>query len=261
MNQYANPAFDATADTFERHRSLPREVPEAIRRAMWSVTRLQGSARVLEIGAGTGRIGKVFAEAGDFYVGVDNSFAMLRGFAARSKKCLLVQADARRLPFGDCGFEVVLLMHVLGGVDDWRGMLEESRRVLRPRGNIVVGHTLAPEWGIDAQLKRRLAAILDEMQVDAHRPEQSRQDALAWLDCFAMRHAHSQAVSWQVSVSVKEFLLRHRTGAWFAALPVAVQELALDKLRTWAEENFGSMDHQFRESRSFELDIFEFEGS
>lgn len=258
LDQAMTSTFDATASTFERHRALPLGVPEAIRRAIWSAASLTAPARVLDIGAGTGRIGKAFIAAGDSYFGVDTSSAMLREFSAKSANCTLTQADGRDLPFSDGFFDVVLLMQVLSGADDWRGIVIEARRVVRPGGCVAVGNTVPPESGIDKQLKRRLRDILKEMQVDSFRPEESQQEALAWLDTSAARHIHSVAVSWIVNATPKEFLQRHRTGARFAGLPPQVQEESLSKLRAWAENTFGSLDAGFQEARSFEVDTFEF---
>ena len=251
-------AFDATAASFERHRSLPSHVPEAIRSAIWVATDKPTPARVLDIGAGTGRIGKAFIDAGDFYAGVDTSLAMLREFPADPKPSLLAQADGRKLPFDNGAFDVVLLMQVLSGANDSRSILEEARRVLRPGGSVVVGHTISPESGINAQMKNQLTAILEEMQVAWHRPRESRRQALAWLESSAKRHVHSVAASWNVNTTAQEFLERHRTGARFAALPAEIQEQSLRKLHAWAERTFGSADVGFQEKRSFELDIFEF---
>ncbi len=251
-------AFDATASSFERYRALPSNAPDAIRSAIWAATTLPSSARVLDLGAGTGRIGKAFVAAGDFYVGVDASLAMLREFSANSKSCFLTQADGRQLPFRDGAFDIVLLMQVLSGVGEWQAVLNETRRVLRPGGSVAVGHAISPESGIDAQLKRRLRTILEQMGVAWHRPQESRQQALAWLHSSAARHVHSQAASWNINTTVAEFLLRHRSAARFAALPITVQEQALEKLRAWAETAFGPIDAGFQERRSFELDIFEF---
>jgi ubiquinone/menaquinone biosynthesis C-methylase UbiE len=251
-------AFDNTAASFERCRPLPGGAPEAIRSAIWAAARISSPARVLDLGAGTGRFGRTFVAAGDFYVGVDNSLAMLREFLPNSTGGSLVQADGGQVPFRDCAFDVVLLMQVLSGVSDWRSILDEARRVLRSGGVVAVGHIIHAESGIDAQLKRRLNLILEELRVVWHRPQESRKQALAWLESAAMRHVHTQAASWSVTATAREFLLRRPTGARFSALPVAVQELALNKLRAWAEKTFGSVDAGFQEERSFELDIFEF---
>jgi ubiquinone/menaquinone biosynthesis C-methylase UbiE len=251
-------SFDASASTFERYRPLPTDAPEAIRAAIWSAIGLSAPMRVLDIGAGTGRFGRAFVAAGDSYVGVDTSLAMLQEFQIGSANCTLLQADGRRLPFENDFFDVVLMMQILSTIDDWQGVVMEARRVLRRGGCLVVGHSVSPESGIDMQLKRRLKGILKEMDVDSPRPEQSRREALAWLESAAVRRIHSVATSWSVNATPEEFLQRHRTGARFAALPPEVQEQALERLRSWAEQKFGSINATFPETRSFEVDIFEF---
>jgi ubiquinone/menaquinone biosynthesis C-methylase UbiE len=255
--------YDTTASSFERYRSLPSYVVEAIRSAIWTAVRLPDQARVLDLGAGTGRIGKAFLAAGDFYVGVDSSLAMLQEFSAKSefresKTCLLAQADGRQLPFQNGFFDLVLLVQVLSAAGNWREMLDECRRVLRPGGIVAVGHKRSPESGIDAQLKRQLVAVLEEMQVPWHQPRESRRQALAWLESASVRHWHRDAASWKVTTSAEEFLSRHRTGARFASLPLSIQEEALTTLRAWAETNLGSVNASFEEHHSFELGIFEF---
>jgi ubiquinone/menaquinone biosynthesis C-methylase UbiE len=252
-------AFDATAASFERHRALPGSVPEVVRSAIWQAVRLpMPTPRVLDLGAGTGRFGKAFVAAGDSYAGIDMSLAMLLEFRASCKNAFLAQADGRQLPFCNGAFDVVLLMQVLSGASDWQSVLNEARRVLRRGGSVIVGHTVSPESGIDAQLKRRLRDILEEMKVAWHQSQQSRKHALAFLESISKLNTHLLASSWNVKTTAREFLQRHRTGARFAALPVDIQEEALEKLRAWAETTFGSVDAEFREKRSFELDIFEF---
>lgn len=263
MKPMGTSAYDTTASSFELHRTLPNSVVEAIRSAIWSVAQLPDRVRVLDVGAGTGRIGRAFLAAGDFYVGVDSSHAMLQEFSAKpefrgSKSCLLAQAEGRQLPFQNASFDLVLLMQVLSAAGSWREMLDECRRVLRPGGTIAVGHTKSPESGIDAQLKRQIVAILDAMQVPWYQPRESRRQALAWLEAASVRHWYREAASWKVTTSAEEFLSRHRTGARFAALPLSVQEEALARLHAWAETDFGSVSARSEEQHSFELGIFEF---
>ena len=250
--------FDAVAPTFERYRALPRGVPEAIRSAILQATRKQPPARVLDLGAGTGRIGKAFVAADDFYVGVDASLGMLQEFLLTARTPCLAQADGQRLPFRDGAFDVVMLMQVLGGAGNWRGLLSEARRVLRPGGAVVAGHRVAPAAGVDAQLKKRLAAILETMGVERHQGKQSRDQALAWLGSSAALRLHLRAATWERNPTPREFLVRHRTGARFAALPDAVRDEALEKLSAWAEKTFGSFDAASREEHGFELDVFHF---
>lgn len=256
MNERVS-AFDAGASNFERFRALPDGVPEAIRSAIYDALHIPSPARVLDLGAGTGRIGRVFAQAGDIYFGLDASLGMLQEFQ-RNAKSFLVQANGEQLPFRDHAFDVVLLMHVLGGAGNFQAVIQEARRVCNSDGAIVVGRTASPESGIDAQLKRQLKLILEQMGVVWHRPQESYRKSLTSLEALSSRHIHMSAASWSVAATARDFLLRHQTGARFAALPTATQEHALEQLTTYAEKTFGALDKSFEEQRSFELDIFEF---
>ncbi|MFP5236441.1 MAG: class I SAM-dependent methyltransferase [Acidobacteriota bacterium] len=258
MKESRGSAFDANAPAFERHRALPPGVPEAIRAAIWSVAAFSEQALVLDIGAGTGRIGRAFVEAGDSYVGVDTSTAMLLEFGVDAPNCTLMHVDGKTLPFADATFDAVLLMQVLSGAEDWRGVVAEAQRVVRPGGCIAVGHTAGPEGGVDSLLKQQLRRILEEMHVPSGRPQEARRLAIEYLRSRAARHVHRIAASWAVEVAAENFLRRHRTGARFAELPHEMQEQALNKLREWAGVRFGSLDAAHPETRNFEVDIFEF---
>src|SRR5262249_41625167 len=121
-----NSIFDAGAASFDSHRSLPSGVPERIRAAVWQSSGGAAHRRVLDLGAGTGRIGKAFVEAGDFYVGIDSSLGMLREFIAQSPMASLLQANGQDLPFPDHTFDLVLLMQVLSGAASWSKLLCEA---------------------------------------------------------------------------------------------------------------------------------------
>lgn len=248
--------FDATAATFECYRALPDGVAEAIRKAIWELTGARPAGRVLDVGAGSGRFGRAYVEAHDSYIGIDFSFSMLNEFRARSAAASLVQADGGCLPFRDESFELVLLMQVLSGAHNWRNLLSETVRVIVPGGFVAVGHTAAPQQGVDAYMKRQLSQILDQMGITPPEPKKSRQEALEWFYAGASWRSHITAASWTAKRSAKEFIDRHRSAARFSVLPVAVQETALKKLAAWAEDRFGSLNTTFSEHHSFELDVF-----
>ena len=249
-------AFDRHAQKFEHYRAFPARVPEAIRLAVWGSTGAGPSARFLDLGAGSGRIGRAFVEAKDCYVGVDYSFAMLREFRARSSAACLIQADGGQLPFPDGSFDVVLLMQVLSGAQNPRRLLSEAVRVIARGGFVVVGYIAMPPTGIDARMKAQLALILDEMGVGAYSAGKSRERSFEWLYTTSSRNKQVTAASWTAKRTAREFLDRHSSGARFAALPPAVQTEALKKLGDWAEKACGSLDKIFSETHSFELHVF-----
>jgi ubiquinone/menaquinone biosynthesis C-methylase UbiE len=252
--------YDAAAPTFEHHRALPDGVPRAVRAAVLGALATQ-APRLLDLGAGTGRFGRPFVAAGDAYVGVDRSFGMLREFAGHGEMGRpaprLAQADGERLPFADATFDAVLMIHVFGGMRGWRRVLGETRRVLRARGAIVIGRSVAPDGGVDARMKQRLQQLLAERGVDAGTPNR-RGDALRDLASAAQSHARVVAARWSAARTPRGFLDRHRTGARFSALPAQVRGEALRMLTDWAAATFGSLDAASSEPCTFELDVFTF---
>jgi hypothetical protein len=63
-------AYDTAAPRFDRHRVLPDGVAPAVRTAVLSSISEIRQPLLLDLGAGTGRIGWPFVAAGDDYIGV-----------------------------------------------------------------------------------------------------------------------------------------------------------------------------------------------
>lgn len=248
-------SFDAAAPAFERYRSLPEEVPEAIRSAVLSHIARQ-RPRILDIGAGTGRIGRAFVNAGDNYVGLDLSMRMLSEF--QSVEAMLVQADAERLPFSDRIFDAVLLIQVVSGARDWTRILVEARRVLAMGAPLMVGHIVRPKNGVDLQLREHLDSTLRRMGSPLGQNMQNRQQALDFLKSDSRLTKHSVVASWTSSRTPQAFLENHQTGARFAALPERIRRSALDELSAWAETRFGPLESVFQEEHTFHLHAFTF---
>jgi SAM-dependent methyltransferase len=114
---------------FERHPWAYRSELAAIRALLPG--RIEG--RGLEIGAGTGR----FAAPLGLRYGVDPARAMWRMAAGRGLRVAAGVAEA--LPLRDGSFTVALMVTTVCFVDDLDGSLREARRVLAPRGILVVG--------------------------------------------------------------------------------------------------------------------------
>jgi SAM-dependent methyltransferase len=179
--------------------------------------------------------------------------------ACNSAPPSLVQADGLHLPFPNATFDAVLLVQVFGGMRGWQRLVAETRRVLRPAGVLIIGRTLAPANGIDAQMKLRIASFLAEMGVE---PEDRnvRDDVQHWLESAALGVKSVIAASWQSERTPRGFLVRHPTGARFSALPEPVRREALGKLEAWAHATFGSLDAVASERHQFELRVFKFRG-
>jgi ubiquinone/menaquinone biosynthesis C-methylase UbiE len=254
-------SYDALAPRFERHRALPDDVAIAIRTTILGVLEQSPRPRLLDLGAGTGRVGRAFVDARDDYVGIDLSLGMLREFRHRAGQDggpmpWLAQADGQRLPFREATFDAVMLIQVFGGMPDWRRLVDETRRVLRSTGALIMGRSTAPADGVDAQMKQQLASVLGAM---GHAADPNpREDVQRWLSSAAQDSTSTVAAAWNAERSPHGFLDRHRTGARFSALPAPVKDEALRKLGAWAAERFGSLDRAVTERHAFELQVFRF---
>ncbi len=168
--------FDRAATYYDATRGYAPGSPERIRDAIIAQTGATSATRFLEIGVGTGRIALPFLAAGYRYAGVDLSRPMLAVLRAKlpSQGSLppLVEGDVTRLPFADARFDVVLGVHILHLVADWRATVREARRVLRsPGGQLLLAGETGPDDqppGADAppppvQAQRAWRAILAEL--------------------------------------------------------------------------------------------------
>lgn len=249
-------AYDVVAPSFERHRRLPDGVPEAIRAAILKFVGWP-APRLLDLGAGTGRIGTAFVAAGDDYVGLDRSFGMLREFAERSGAARLVQAEGERLPFSAAAFAAVLMIQVFGGLRGWRRVIDEARRVLHPNGALILGRTQMPPDGVDARMKIRLGTILRELGVDVER-KNAREEIERMLASRTSSHEPATAATWTAIRTPRTFIERHGSGARFSQLTAQRKAQAMAELASWGTATFGSLDCAFSEIHSFELQAFRF---
>jgi ubiquinone/menaquinone biosynthesis C-methylase UbiE len=254
-------AFDLVAPEFERHRALPKAALQGIREAVRAAL-LPASGALLDLGAGSGRLGRAFVDASDPYVGLDRSLAMLERFPSApgpsGARPRLVQADGASLPFPHASFAGVLLAHVLSAAPGWRGLLAEARRVLKADGALLLADRVTPPDGLDARLRAQLRTILAGLRVEMPEAGKAKSEARAWLAGVALSHRHRVAASWRVECTPRDFLERHANGVRLVALPHDVRQESMRRLSAWAAASLGGLDQGFAEERRFELDAFRF---
>ena len=179
-------------------------------------------------------------------------FGMLRAFRrarpARSARRAWCRRTGNVLPFRDATFDAVLLIQVFGGLRDWRPLLAEARRVLRPAGALILGRIgRAGRW-------RRRAHEAAARRCSSKRwaprlRTSAREDAQRWLESTRVQTRHASiAATWTAA----------RSAARLSRAPPhrrALLRLAGSRSRTrrwrrlaaWAEATFGSLDAASRE--------------
>jgi len=100
----------------------------------------QKNERVLDIGCGRGEVLLHCLKKGVEVIGIDYAEAATR--LTSRKKVIVLQANAKKLPFMDSSFGKVLLFDVVEHLypKELEQMMKEIRRVLKPKGSIFI-HT------------------------------------------------------------------------------------------------------------------------
>ena len=132
-----------------------REQDAKLRELLARVT-LREHATVLDVGCATGRSAAFLPDA--LWHGVEPS-AGLVARATPSVRARILTGRAESLPFGEASFDVVLCVTVLQNVDDATRAMDEMRRVLKPRGILLVSflRKAAQREAFDRLLRERFA--------------------------------------------------------------------------------------------------------
>lgn len=124
---------DITAAEYDRYRtSAPPDLYARLREFG-----VAASARVLDIGIGTGLAAAPLAAEGATIAGADPSAAMVAKARARFPNAEIVQASAEQLPFADASFDAAIAADVFHLVDQ-EAALGEARRVVRKGGAVAL---------------------------------------------------------------------------------------------------------------------------
>jgi SAM-dependent methyltransferase len=96
-----------------------------------------GPGRCLDLGCGGGIHLGTITELGWSVVGLDLSADQLRVARRQRQASCLVQADAAAAPFAATAFDAAVGEFIHTDVDDWRGVVAEVARLVRPGGRFV----------------------------------------------------------------------------------------------------------------------------
>jgi SAM-dependent methyltransferase len=97
-----------------------------------------GVRSLLEVGAGEGYGAALFAAVAERVVAIDYDESVVRHAARRYGAPAFVQANVAALPLADETFDVVAALQVIEHIWNQPQFLAECRRVLRPRGTLLV---------------------------------------------------------------------------------------------------------------------------
>lgn len=256
-------SFDRAADIYDETRALPEDIATKQADALVAEIEAAGTSRVLEVGIGTGRIGRPLAARGVRVSGIDISTRMMARLRAQIEPSFapvdLLLGDATRLPVRTASVRAVLVVHVLHLVSSWQETLDEIARVLEPGGILLRAREEYP----DPNPWRETYAKWIEMEGARgfqRRPRPSDEKIakrLRALGASLRTEVYAQDEErWTPAGNIEE--TRNRVGSWTWQFPDDLFAELLAEFEPWVKERFGDMDKEYVQPRSFEIDVWTF---
>jgi ubiquinone/menaquinone biosynthesis C-methylase UbiE len=241
--------FSANAPIYDR-RHGDVLAPE-IARSIAGEASLAPGARVLDIGAGTGRVSLALADLGCDVVALDPALPMLyelRRKAAGPRLARAAVGEGARLPFTASMFDAVVIARLLYLVTDWRAVLDAARDVLAPGGCVLHewanGETDEP-W---VRIREKARGLFQDagIEVPFHPGARTEGEVDAYI--LGLGFTRSGCVSGGAGpeTTLREFLHRLVTAelSYIWNVPIHVQQACLPHLQQWSEDTF-DLDRAF----------------
>lgn len=254
-------SFDRAAHFYDQTRQLLEPIANYGIPAL--VNAIGPSSRVLEVGAGTGRISIPLLERGMDWVGCDLSMPMMKRFQEKYSSPRIAQADARLLPFPAERFDVVLTVHVVHLIPAWREVLREFQRVLIRGGTYLNVSTWASSGdSVGDKIRDHWRGWLREHGVDAEHPgARDFKDVQAELQSLGATITEIEAVRFPDSFVLREELDRFasRIYSYTWHIPDAIFDESIQELRNWVSSEYGGLDQEIHEEVRFVIHVARFE--
>jgi SAM-dependent methyltransferase len=251
--------FSANAPVYDRRHGAV--LASDVASALASAGALKPGARVLDMGAGTGRVAIAFARLGFDVVALEPSLSMLGALRSKApeQRIQLIAGEGARLPFTEGGFDGVVLARILYLMSDWQAVLQQARDALKP------GAHLFHEWGNGhpdetwVQIRERARALFQSAGIESpfHPGARAEADVDACLMDLGFVRSTELPLGPGTSMTLRDFVGRIVSGelSYIWSVPKEVQQRSLPQLKDWCEQMF-DLDQPFPMPRDVRWTIY-----
>jgi SAM-dependent methyltransferase len=233
-------------EAYARSRAFPPEAERLIGESL--STLLSPQSRVVDLGAGTGRMAHLLLARGFSVWAVDRSVEMLRYLRAHrpssAGRLQPIQADIERLPLASGWADAVLSVHVLHLVTDAEGALAEASRLLHPQGLFLLGWTDHDPDDPSQRIHERWKTILAGRGLGHPGRLAWIERADAWLRDRFVAQVTVVAAHWARQRAPRAQLdtISDRLHPYFIRIPDDTYRSAFAQLEAWSAAEFPSLD-------------------
>lgn len=223
IDRTASIGFERAAAAYERGRP---EYPEAAIRRLVEALRIGKESRVVELGAGTGKLTRAVARTGAEIVAVEPVDAMRRKLSAIVPQVSVLDGTAEAIPLSDSSVDAVIVAQAFHWFRVGRA-LAEIHRVLKPNGGVGLIWNVRDE---SVDWVRRLTAIIEphETGVPQYRSMEWKREfdaAGGFSPLQTAQEAHDHCVT------ADEIVDRVASISFIAALSEPARRAVLDEVR------------------------------
>jgi len=254
VSSYRPVSYDDQAAAYDQRVGFCERDCHQIAQAALSLAEAHPGDLVVEVGTGTGQIGRWFVREGYRYVGVDLSQGMLdiaRDRMPPYASSLLIQADGNRpWPIADAAAQVIFSSRAIHLLTLDHVVHEVFRIAKDTHAVLIIGRVQRQSNSIEVGMKHALRRLLHAHGVHGHDGAQNQTHLLESCCKHGAQMLEPRVVSeWTVTKtpwqSIQQWQAKPGLGG--VTLPGDLKQEMLGKLEHWAETTFHGL-HQPVES-------------
>lgn len=253
--------YDNIASLYDRTRWLTESIAEEVADFILELVDATSETTFLEPGVGTGLNVLPLVRRGYSVTGIDVSQEMLDQFIQKLHKIPqhlnLIRSDALQLPFTDQSFDVVLTVHMVDTVSNWKTFMDEIDRVLKRQGFYLHAQWNTPPARME--FEHYFKSILSKYEAgSASKRINTAIEEINVEDYFNSKGYRSNYViakKWMVNNTIEELLGFFKSRAYGLCwqIPDEIFHLVMSDFEKFCVEHYSSLGTELSSEAKFEI--------